>query len=209
MRPPPLPRSAADRKYRALLAFGCVAAVAFLACVVGVRAYVVVTGSMEDTLQIGDRVLVEKITSYIGQTPKRGEIVAFEYPVDRRQRFFKRVVGIPGDRLRFVNKQLFRNGRAVEELYVRHKSDYVDDYRDNFPGPPPGMQALEPAVRMLEENVRGGELVVPPGKYFVLGDNRDASLDSRYWGFLSRGDIFGRPVLIYFSRSADRIFRAL
>jgi len=209
MRPPPLPRSAADRKYRALLAFGCVAAVAFLACVVGVRAYVVVTGSMEDTLQIGDRVLVEKMTSYIGQTPKRGEIVAFEFPYDGTQRSFKRVVGIPGDRLRIVNKQLYRNGAAVEETYVRHKTDNIDPYRDNFPGGRANEWPKAPAAQMLKDNVWAGELVVPPGKYFVLGDNRDLSLDSRYWGFLSRGDIFGRPVLIYFSRSADRIFRAL
>jgi signal peptidase I len=175
---------------------------------VGVRAYVIAAGSMEDTLQIGDRVLVETITAQLGQLPKRGEIVAMYYPIDRRQRFFKRVVGIPGDRLRIVDKQLYRNGVAVAEPCARHKTDYVDAYRDNFPGTP-NQLVLAPAVRMLNDNVRDGELIVPPGKYFVLGDNRDLSLDSRYWGFLSKGDIFGRPLLIYFSRKLGRIFRPL
>ncbi len=209
MRPPPLPAAPADRKYRAILVLGCLAAPLLLACVVGLRAYIVSGGSMEDTLQIGDRVLVETITAHLGKLPERSELVALEYPVDRTQRYFKRVVGIPGDRLRIGNKRLYRNGVAVEEPYARYKTDFVDLYRDNFPGGSPSAQVLAPAVRMLEENVRDGELVVPPGKYFVLGDNRDMSLDSRYFGFISKGDIFGRPVLIYFSPNADRIFKRL
>ncbi len=208
MQPPPLPAAPADLKYKALVVLGCLAALLFLACLVGVRAYVVATGSMEDTLQIGDRVLVEMFTARLGGLPERGELVAMEYPVDRAQRYFKRVVGIPGDRLRIVDKQLYRNGVAVEEPYARHKTDYADPYRDNFPGLP-NAQVLEPAVQMLEQNVRGGELVVPPGKYFVLGDNRDMSLDSRYFGFISKGDIFGRPVLIYFSPNAERMLKPL
>jgi signal peptidase I len=197
------------RKYWALLALGCVAAALLLARVVAVRAYVVATGSMEDTLQIGDRVLVETFTAHVGKLPVRGELVALVYPIDRTQRYFKRVVGIPGDRLRIVNKQLYRNGVAVEEPYARYKTDYVDPYRDNFPSGPPNEWVKAPAVRMLKENVRGGEVVVPPGKYFVLGDNRDQSLDSRYFGFVSKGDIFARPVLIYFSRNSNRIFKPL
>lgn len=209
MQPPPLPTATADRKYRALLVLACLAAALFLACVVGVRAYVVSGGSMEDTLRIGDRVLVETITAHLGKLPERGEIVSIEDPLDRRQRYFKRVVGIPGDRLHIVNKQLYRNGAAVQEAYVRHKTDYVDPYRDNFPGGPPNDWVKAPGARMLKENVRDGELVIPPGKYFVLGDNRDLSLDSRYFGFIRKGDIFGRPVLIYFSPNADRIFKPL
>ncbi len=208
MQPPPLPRSSTDRKYRVLVVLACLAAPLVLAWIVGVRAYVIAAGSMEDTLQIGDRVLVETITAHLGRLPERGEIVAMNYPIDRRQKFFKRVVAIPGDRLRILNKQLYRNGVAVAEPYARNKTDYVDAYRDNFPGPP-NQLVLAPAARMLSDNVRDGEVIVPPGKYFVLGDNRDLSLDSRYWGFLSKGDIFGRPLLIYFSRSADRIFRPL
>jgi signal peptidase I len=208
MQPPPQPRSPTDRKYRVLLVLACLAAPLFLAWMVGVRAYVIAAGSMEDTLQIGDRVLVETITAQLGQLPKRGEIVAMYYPIDRRQRFFKRVVGIPGDRLRIVDKQLYRNGVAVAEPYARHKTDYVDAYRDNFPGTP-NQLVLAPATQMLKDNVRNGELIVPPGKYFVVGDNRDLSLDSRYFGFIAKGDIFGRPLLIYFSRSMDRIFRPL
>ncbi len=161
---------------------------------------------MEDTLQIGDRVLVERITAYLGRHPKRDEVVAFEYPVDRSQKYFKRVVGIPGDRLHIANKRLYRNGVVVEEPYAQHKTAYVDDYRDNFPSPP-NAQVLEPGGRMLEENVRGGEVVIPPGKYFVLGDNRDLSLDSRYFGFISQGDVIGRPIVVYFGPDAGRTFK--
>jgi signal peptidase I len=163
---------------------------------------------MEDTLQIEDHIFVERISTLLGRLPTRGDIVVFQYPVDRRQTFVMRVVGIPGDRLRIVGKQLYRNGVAVKEPYVRIKTDYTDPYRDNFPGPV-SAQVLEPAVRMLEQNVRGGELAVPPGKYFVMGDNRDSSLDSRYFGFISKGDIIGQPVLIYASPNADRIFKLL
>ena len=105
---------------------------------------------------------------------------------------------MPGDRLHLLHKQLYRNGAPVNEPYVMHMSTFEDPYRDNFPAvattPLP-----QPAVQMLNDSVTAGELVVPPGKYFVLGDNRDDSSDSRYWGFVDSSEIIGRPFLIYAS----------
>lgn len=159
---------------------------------------VIPTGAMEDTLLIGDYVFVEVARPHLGHSPGWGELVVFHYPVDRKQTYVKRVVGVPGDRLRIQNKQLYRNGLPVPETYVRHKTNYVDSYRDNFPSPP-NVPLPAPGQEMLTAHVRNGELVVPEGKYFVLGDNRDNSFDSRYWGFISRDDIIGTPVLIYAS----------
>jgi signal peptidase I len=128
----------------------------------------------------------------------------FHYPIDRRQTFTKRVVGAPGDRLRIRDKHLYRNGSPVSEPYAQHTTDYIDAYRDNFPqGDPPNL-SIE-AGSMLSDNLNGGELVVPDGRYFVLGDNRDNSLDSRYWGFIRSEDVIGRPVFIYASHSTGEL----
>jgi len=123
-------------------------------------------------------------------------LIVFTYPIDRRQTFVKRVIGVAGDRIRITNKIVYRNGTAIEEPYAVHKTDYVDAYRDNFPSEP-DVTLYAPAKEMLREHVSNGEVVVPDGKYFVLGDNRDLSLDSRYWGFIGSGDLIGRPWLIY------------
>ena len=111
-----------------------------------VQAFVIPTGSMEDTLLIGDHLLVDKL-AYAPAGPvskyvlpysqiKRGDIIVFRYPVDITQTFVKRAIGLPGDRIRLVNKQLILNGAAVREPYVYHKTDYIDSYRDNFPSDP-------------------------------------------------------------------------
>ncbi len=177
-----------------------------------VQAFVIPTGSMEDSLLIGDHLLVDKlayapqgtISKYLlpYQDVERGDIIVFRYPIDLNQTFVKRVVGVPGDRLKVIDKQLWVNGAALDEPYVVHKSDYIDAYRDNFPAPPRSMQVYQSAVDMLENHVRNGEIVVPEGNYFAMGDNRDLSLDSRYWGFVPRGHIIGRPLIIYWSYDA-------
>jgi signal peptidase I len=160
------------------------------------------SASMADTLLPGDRILVEKISVRLGREPGFGDIVAHRYPINPVEAFMKRIVGLPGDRLRIVNKQLYRNGAAVVEPYAKHVTRYVDAYRDNFPSTP--NMALPPAgAEMLQNHVQAGEVVVPKGKYFVLGDNRDDSLDSRYWGFISKGDIIGRPLMVYLSIEED------
>lgn len=181
-----------------------------------VQAFVIPTGSMEESLLIGDHLLVDKLAyappGGIGryllpyQDVQRGDIVVFRYPVDLSQTFVKRVVGIPGDRIRILNKQLILNGNVVEEPYTYHKTSYVDAYRDNFPSTP-NTQVYDQALDMLENHVVDGEIVVPEGHYFALGDNRDLSLDSRYWGFVPRENIIGKPLIIYWSYDApsDRL----
>lgn len=176
-----------------------------------VQAFVIPTGSMEDTLLIGDHLLVDKLTySPPGPVSKhllpyrdvtRGDIIVFRYPVDIRQTFVKRVIGVPGDRIRIENKQVILNGNKLNEPYKYHKTEYVDSYRDNFPSSP-NMRLLGKADEMLERNVANGEVVVPPGHYFAMGDNRDSSLDSRYWGFVPRENIIGKPLVIYWSYDA-------
>jgi len=100
--------------------------------------------------------------------------------------------------VRIHDKQLFINGAAVTEPYAEHVTPNTDPYRDNFPSTPT-MPLYPAATEMLAKNVVNGEVVVPPGRYFVLGDNRDSSLDSRYWGFIQASDIIGTPKMIYYS----------
>jgi len=177
-----------------------------------VQAFVIPTGSMEDSLLIGDHLLVDKL-SYAPagpvsvhllpyEQPKHGDIIVFRYPVDIKQTFVKRVIGVPGDRIRLVNKQVYRNGEKLYEPYTFFKTDYIDPYRDNFPAMP-NMQVLSRGVDMLEHNLVNGEVVVPPDSYFAMGDNRDLSLDSRYWGFVPRENIVGKPLIIYWSYDAS------
>ena len=177
-----------------------------------VQAFVIPTGSMEDTLLIGDHLLVDKL-SYAPSGPvskyilpytelKRGDIIVFRYPVDIKQTFVKRCIGLQGDHIRLIDKQLILNGKAVREPYVYHKTNYISSYRDNFPNEP--YVHLETAAQdMLLNHVRNGEVVVPPNCYFAMGDNRDNSSDSRYWGFVPRANIIGKPLLIYWSYDAS------
>jgi signal peptidase I len=176
-----------------------------------VQAFVIPTGSMEDTLLIGDHLLVDKLAYGPAgvvsrhvlpfREPQRGDIIVFRYPIDIKQTFVKRVIGIPGDHIRIVNKQLYRNGAKVDEPYVYHKTDYVQGYRDNFPSEPE-THLETPGMTMLQNNVIHGELVVPPGVVFAMGDNRDFSFDSRYWGFVPRDNIIGKPLIVYWSYAA-------
>ncbi len=181
-----------------------------------VQAFQIPSVSMEKTLLVGDYLLVDKIHFAHGgiwghllpyQAIQRGEIVVFRYPVHPDQHFVKRVVAVPGDRVRLVNKQVFVNGRAVRESYAIHVAREFDSYRDDFPQP----DLLTPALDVhwwleMRKLVHGGDLEVPAERYFVLGDNRDESLDSRYRGFVPRDHIIGRPLMIYLSlRSVQEV----
>jgi signal peptidase I len=174
------------------------------------QAFQIPSGSMESTLLVGDYLLVDK-SLYAGapapllpyREVARGDIVVFHYPLHPETYFVKRVVAVPGDRIRMVDKRLFVNGKPEAASYAAHVDPYIDAYRDNFPelrfapGNVDGRWWLE----MHHATSASGELVVPAGSYFVLGDNRDDSQDSRYWGFVPRANIVGRPLLIYWSRS--------
>jgi signal peptidase I len=180
-----------------------------------VQAFQIPSGSMENTLLIGDYLLVNKLCyggSGLGdhlmpyQKVQRGDIIVFHYPVDPTQHFVKRVIGLPGDRLRMVNKKVLINGHLLDEPYVHFLEPPNNLFRDDFPRtdiPAPFLEGkwwLE--MRKLVEN---GQLIIPEGHYFVMGDNRDDSQDSRYWGFVPRENIIGRPLLIYWSvNSSDQ-----
>ncbi|MGH9662631.1 MAG: signal peptidase I [Bryobacteraceae bacterium] len=170
--------------------------------------FVVPTGSMENTVLIGDHLIVDKLAyAPHGAFSRRllpysevrpGDIIVLRYPPDIRETYVKRVIGVPGDRIRIVNKQVFRNGRPLDEPYKLHRSPDIQPLRDNLPGPP----LSELAHNMIDRHVAGGDLVVPEGRYFALGDNRDDSADSRYWGLVPRENIIGKPWIIFWSYDA-------
>jgi signal peptidase I len=174
-----------------------------------IQAFQIPSESMENTLLIGDYLLVDKAHYGHGgiwgkilpyRDVQRGDIIVFRYPVHPAQHFVKRVVGVPGDRVRLVNKQVFVNGHPLDESYVVYNGHGPDEYRDNFPSPQHAGGAVESKWWLeMRKYVRRGELTIPPNSYFVLGDNRDESLDSRYWGFVPRENIIGRPLIIYWS----------
>ncbi len=185
-----------------------------------VQAFVIPTGSMEDTLLIGDHLLVDKLAYapggpiskyFLPYSPvNRGDIIVFRFPEDIRQTFVKRVIGVPGDRIRIENKQVYLNGQPIKEKYKYHKWAGFDSYRDNFPSEP-NVRPNPGLMRMLENHIVNREIVVPVNGYFAMGDNRDSSLDSRYWGFVPRENIIGKPLIIYWSyeTTTDRLAGSL
>lgn len=178
-----------------------------------VQAFTIPSGSMLQTLQIGDYLLVNKFaygvrfpfsvketnpdaTSMLSRysvvqggemlsigDPEREDIVVFEYPRNPSVHYIKRVIGIPGDTIEIRNKVLYRNGRKVDEPYVQH-TKVMPGPGDNY-----------------------GPVIVPTGKYLMLGDNRDESYDSRFWGFVDRDAIVGNALIIYWSMDGARSIR--
>jgi len=169
------------------------------------------TPSMENTLLVGDFLLVDKVvygaSNHNPLLPyhelERNAIVVFFWPVDPRQRFVKRVIGLPGDRVRLQSGRVFVNGTQIPEPFAYYQQlgiEHFHTYRDNFPnGGPMDTQVTAAWAADLKKLVRHGELLVPEGHYFVMGDNRNDSLDSRYWGLVPRESVIGRPLLIYWS----------
>jgi signal peptidase I len=183
-----------------------------------VQAFKIPSQSMERTLLVGDHLLVNKFIFggrggwYDKLLPyrelQRGDIIVFKFPYQDHPHFVKRVIGLPGDRLKIVDQQVYVNGKALDEPYAVHDpaSGYSDPLNYNFPpvGNPMYLSSLQPEwAHDIRKHIRGDELVVPAGKYFAMGDNRDHSLDSRYWGFVDRDAIMGRPFLIYWSINAS------
>jgi len=165
--------------------------------------------SMERTLLVGDFLLVNKMAfappgrwnwllPY--RSIERGDIIVFHFPPDPPEHVVKRVIGLPGDRVHLQNGLTWVNGERIDEPWVVFEPAYPDDFRDNFPTElytDPGVDAHW--WMQMRTDVREGDLVVPPDSYFVLGDNRNFSRDSRYWGFVPRDHIVGRPFIVYFS----------
>lgn len=176
-----------------------------------VEAFKIPTASMENTLLVGDFLLVNKAV-YGAEVPgtaarlpgfdepSRSDVVVFVPPHDPTKNYVKRIVGVPGDTLEMRDKTLFVNGRAQEEPYTRH----VDSFSE-----PTDSRMLWQAEFLVDgkrdwrrydpTRDRWGPIVVPQGKYFALGDNRDNSEDSRYWGFIDDSSIRGRPMFVYYS----------
>ena|SRR5579871_659198 len=178
-----------------------------------VQAFQIPSESMEKTLLIGDYLLVDK--AHYGQSRlwswllpyrpiKRQDIIVFRYPVNPRQHFVKRVVAVPGDRVRLVDKHVYVNSVRQNDSYASFKSAWHDSFRDEFPdgglyGDRNSTRWFQQAKKLTED----GQLIVPEDSYFVLGDNRDDSYDSRYWGFVPRENVVGRPLVIYWSMNRD------
>lgn len=178
------------------------------------EAFTIPTSSMENTLLVGDFLLVNK--SLYGaevpgthlhlpavREPERGDVVVFHPPHDPERNYVKRVVGIPGDTLSMREKVLLLNGAPQEEEYVRFMDDRADAVHPDMAWQSDFLAAAHPPAHYHPSRDNWGPLVVPAGKYFVLGDNRDNSEDSRYWGFVDREAIRGHPWLVYLSFVRD------
>lgn len=165
-----------------------------------VQAFKIPTGSMENTLLIGDHLLVNKFmlgpsSSALERAllpernPRRGDVIVFKYPEEPSRDFIKRVIGLPGETVEMRNKRIFINGQELTEPYV------------HFLQPPTGPPELSETTSFdVRENY--GPVTVPANEYFVMGDNRDNSEDSRYWGFLPRDYIKGNAMMVYWSYEA-------
>ncbi len=166
-----------------------------------VQAFKIPTGSMEENLLIGDHLLVNKFVygptgTAVGRAllpvgdVARGEVVVFKYPEEPERDFIKRVIGLPGETLEVRRKRVFIDGRALDEPYAHFLE-------------PVGPSSLH-EVTSFDVREQYGPVQVPPGHYFVMGDNRDNSQDSRYWGFLPRDYIKGKALLVYWSYESGR-----
>jgi signal peptidase I len=176
------------------------------------QAFEIPSSSMEDTLLIGDHVFVNReqfapATHWLGpllpyREIRRGDIVVFLSPEERGLFVVKRIIGIPGDRIHLRDGVVYRNGQKLDEPYAQHKMGDYNPYRDNFPAVQPSdMYGVrnEEWKAVLPSHLQGEDVVVPPNGFFAMGDNRDVSYDSRYWGFIPKQNVIGRPMFIYWS----------
>lgn len=177
-----------------------------------VQAFEIPSSSMENTLLIGDHVFVNReqfapATKWMGpllpyRDVRRGDIVVFLSPAEPGLYVVKRIIGVPGDRIHLRDGVVYRNGQKLDEPYVIHSSpDSSNPYRDNFPAvAPTEYNNLFPDWQLvMKQYIQGDDIVVPPDGYFGMGDNRDVSYDSRFWGFIPKENVIGRPLFIYWS----------
>lgn len=180
------------------------------------QTFAIPSGSMEKTLLVGDHLVVNREefaprTHWLGsllpyREIRRGDIAVFMSPEQPGLILVKRIIGIPGDRIQLRDGVLYRNGEKLNEPYVEHTlgndGSFSAEYRDDFPSIPPSLLSGVRNERWQKEmplHVRDGEVVVPANAFFAMGDNRDNSYDSRYWGFLPQANVMGRPLVVYWS----------
>jgi signal peptidase I len=176
------------------------------------QAFAIPSGSMEDTLLIGDHLFVNREqfaapARWIGplmpyRDVHRDEVAVFMSPEQPGLFLVKRIIGVPGDHIHLRDNVVFRNGEKLNEPYVRHKREEHNPYTEDFPSiVPSGAYGVsnEKWAMELPGHVVGGDIVVPPDSFFAMGDNRDNSYDSRFWGFIPRKNVIGRPMFIYWS----------
>jgi signal peptidase I len=180
-----------------------------------VEAFKIPSGSMEGTLLVGDFLLVNKLVYGAEvplvrkrlpavRVPERGDVIVFQWPSDPSKNFVKRLVGVPGDTLSMSEGMLFRNGVRLQETYVRHTDPGADPAGDEFRWQRDYLvRTAEASVGYHPSRNNWGPLVVPQRHLFVLGDNRDNSLDSRYWGFVPDSLVRGTPMVVYYSYAPD------
>ncbi len=172
------------REYTEAIILALIAALLIRATVV--QAFRIPSGSMIPTLLVGDQILVDKL-AYKFRKPQRGDIMVFKYPKDESRDFIKRVIGLPGDKLEIKSRKVYVNGEPInEDAYAYHEFADLNTYphpRDNF-----------------------GPVTIPEKSYFVMGDNRENSMDSRFWGFLDEENLVGRAFIIYWSRDVKENF---
>jgi signal peptidase I len=180
----------------------------------GVEAFKIASGSMEHTLFEGDFLLINKLVYGAGipgsgrklpalHAPRNGDVIVFTYPVDPRLNYVKRIVGIPGDTVEMRDAILYRNGKKVDENYVQRIPDEIDQSDDDFRWQKAYLAGNASVSSYHPSRNNWGPLVVPPHDYFVLGDNRDNSSDSRYWGFVADSLVRGQPIVVYYSYAPD------
>ena len=184
-----------------------------------VEAFKIPTGSMENTLLVGDFLLVNKAVygaevPFTGAhlpaltRPKRGDVIVFEWPDDRSKNFVKRVIGVPGDTLEMRDGDVLLNGRVLREGYVVHTEPGTDPAGEDFRWQRDYLvKRAEASAGYHPSRNNWGPLIVPQKSFFVLGDNRDNSYDSRYWGFVPDSLVKGRPLVIYYSFERDLTHR--
>jgi signal peptidase I len=176
----------------------------------GVEAFKIASGSMEHTLFEGDFLLINKLVYGAGipgsgrklpalHAPRRGDVVVFTYPVDPRLNYVKRIVGIPGDTLEMRDASLIRNGQPVHEDYIQRTPEDPDQSDDEMRWQKAYLLGGASVDTYHPSRNNWGPLVVPAHDYFVLGDNRDNSSDSRYWGFVADSLVRGQPLVVYYS----------
>ena len=194
--PPPAVRPRKKSQAREYFESICVAVIlALFARTFIVQAFKIPTGSMENNLLVGDHLLVNKFA--VGPTLthledallpvgsiERGDILVFKYPEEPERDFIKRVIGLPGETLELRNKTVYIDGESLEEPYVRFLVGPREDDRE---------------TDAFDLRFNYGPVTVPEGQYFMMGDNRDNSEDSRYWGFMPREYVKGKALFIYFS----------